>query len=616
MSMSDRLEQLAHRFGIAEGYISERGEWVATPAETKVKVLAAMGVPVESGEEAPPPPAKDIATLSKSAYWPQFLVDQRAWGLSVQIYSLRSERNWGIGDFEDLARLAEIAATFGADFIGVSPLHALFMADPSRISPYSPSSRTLLNALLIAPDRVPGFETLPNRNALQAELAALRQTELIDYRSVHRMKLAALEALFRQFRANADEADKDSFKRFRRERGASFEVHATYEALGEHFVANGGNAAWETWPDAYRDPQSEQVRAFARKAKHRIAFHRWLQWIADAQLGAAQERALRAGMRIGLYLDLAVGISPDGSRSWMNGPAIARQARIGCPPDPFSACGQDWGLVPFSPVGLSEERFEPFRSVLRGNMRYAGALRIDHAMGLSRLYWIPEGSTARDGAYVAYPFRELLEGVAEESWIYNTVVIGEDLGTVPPGFSDTIVRAGLLSYQVFYFTARGESFLPPHAYRREALVCASTHDLPTLKGWWRGRDIDWRVTTGRATEAEAEIQRAERERDRARLLRALSEAQLIRDDAAQASAADMPDAILVAIHRFLARTPCRLFAVQLDDALGAVEQANLPGTTDEHPNWRRKTPIQIEELERHALFAEVAAAAAEGRRRP
>jgi 4-alpha-glucanotransferase len=608
---------LARRFGIAEGYFSERGDWVTTPPETKAKVLAAMGVALDGNlDTASPRPADDAASLSKSAYWPPFLVDQRVWGLSVQIYALRSLRNWGIGDFEDLARLGEIAASLGADFIGVSPLHALFLADPARISPYSPSSRTLLNVLLIAPDRVPGFEALPARKVFEAELVALRKAELIDYSAVQRVKLRGLEALFEHFMKTGDAAAKESLAQFRREEGSELEMHALYEALSEHFMAKGGSAAWDTWPAEYRDPTSLAVRDFARSAKLRIAFHCWLQWIADRQLAEAQDRAKAAGMRIGLYLDLAVGISPDGSRSWLEGAAIARHARIGCPPDPFSACGQDWGLVPFSPVGLAEERFEPFRAVLRANMRHAGALRIDHAMGLQRLYWIPEGSTARDGAYVAYPFRDLLEGVAEESWIYRTIVIGEDLGTVPPGFSDIIVRAGLLSYQVLYFTERSGSLLPPHAYRREALVCASTHDLPTLTGWWLGRDIDWRLESRRATEAEAELQRKEREHDRQLLLKALTDARLLSADAAQDRQQDMPEQVLVAVHRFLARTPCRMLAVQLDDALGLVEQANLPGTVDEHPNWRRKTPVSIEDLERHPLFRKVTGAAAAERPRP
>jgi len=615
--MPEPLEHLAERFGIAEGYVSEQGDWVTTPPETKTKVLEAMGVPVQ-GLEAPmpePPFFEDVAGLSGSAYWPPFLVNQRAWGLTVQAYALRSPRNWGIGDFEDLAQLTEIAAGFGADFIGVSPLHALFMADPSRLSPYSPSSRDLLNPLLIAPDRVPGYAQLPERAAFEAELPALRKTELIDYAGVHRVKMRALEALFAHFVTNANAEAKAAFESFCREHGKMLEAHALFEALSERFVAEGRNAAWVTWPEDYQDSNNIAVRDFARAAKHRIAFHTWLQWIAETQLANARERAKAAGMRIGLYLDLAVGISPDGSRSWLDGPAIARRARIGCPPDPFSAAGQDWGLVPFSPVGLAEERYEPFRSVLRSNMHHGGALRIDHAMGLQRLYWIPEGNTATDGAYVAYPFRELLEGIVEESCISETIVIGEDLGTVPPGFTDTMVRTGLLSYQVFYFSERDGTWMPPHAYRREAMVCASTHDLPTLKGWWVGRDIDWRVKTGQATKTETVKQRQDRLRDRGRLLAALVDATALAPAANQADAKEMTDEILVAVHRFLARTPCRLLAVQLDDALGLVEQANLPGTVDEHPNWRRKAPVSLEALGQHGLFQSVIGAVAAERPR-
>jgi 4-alpha-glucanotransferase len=608
--MPDRLEDLAQRFGIAEGYISEQGDWVTTPAETKTKVLEAMGVPVHDPHATLPKASsfEDVAGLSGSAYWPPFLVDQRAWGLSVQAYALRSSRNWGIGDFEDLAQLAELAAGLGADFLGVSPLHALFVADASRISPYSPSSRGLLNPMLIAPDRVPGFASLPDRAELEAALPLLRETELIDYAGVHQVKLRALEALFANFIKNANAEAKAAFESFCRARGKMLEGHALFEALSERFMAEGRNAAWSTWPEDYRDINNIAVRDFARAAKHRIAFHAWLQWVADTQLANARERAKAAGMRIGLYLDLAVGISPDGSRSWMDGPAIAQHARIGCPPDPFSTAGQDWGLVPFSPVGLAEERFEPFRSVLRSNMHYCGALRIDHAMGLQRLYWIPEGNTAVDGAYVSYPFQQLMESIVEESWIAETIVIGEDLGTVPAGFTDAMVRAGLLSYQVFYFSERDGTWMPPHDYRREAMVCASTHDLPTLKSWWIARDVDWRVRSGRATQTEAAAQRQDRLRDRQLLMNALIGAQALAPKEANLQSPEMTDEVLVAIHRFLALTPCRLLAVQLDDALGLIEQANLPGTVDEHPNWRRKVPVPLEDLGKHALFRSVVGA--------
>ena len=620
----DRLEQLAERYGIAPGYISEKGDWVTTPTEAKAKVLAALGIKIGSPEEidaslkeAPPtPPGEESVTVPQSAFWPAFLVDHRVWGLATQIYGLRSERNWGIGDFEDLARLAELSGALGADFIGVSPLHALFLADPARTSPYSPSSRVFLNPLYIAPDKVPGFDLLPEREDFLAALPALRATELVDYATLHPLKVRALEALFRHFTANATEEEQEAFAQFRREQGDSLVKHAQFEALSEMIVTRGGSASWSTWPKEYQDPHGLAVRDFARGARRRIEFHAWLQWIADRQLADAQARAKAAGMRIGLYLDVAVGISPDGSRAWTGGKAIARHARIGCPPDPFGPDGQDWGLVPFSAPGLAKERFEPFRALLRSGMHHAGAIRLDHAMGLKRLYWIPEGANAKEGAYLRYPFRELLTSVAEESWVFRCIVIAEDLGTVPPGFTDTIVRAGLLSYQVMYFAKDGGRFLQPHAFRREALVCASTHDLPTLKGWWNANDVAERVRARRATKKSAAGQRAEREADKLLLLQALAQAQLLPGDfeaALQQTA--MSDEVLVDIHRYLARTPSRLFAVQIDDALGSVEQANLPGTMREHPNWERKMAVGIEALSGHALFNTVTSAVAAERPR-
>ena len=609
--MTNRLEELAERYGIAPGYVSEKGDWVTTPPEAKIKVLTALGVKALSEAEinaslnrAPAaPPGDTNVTVPQSAFWPSFLVDQRVWGLAAQIYGLRSERNWGIGDFEDLARLAESAAERGADFIGVSPLHALFLADPARISPYSPSSRVFLNPLYIAPDKVPGFDELPERDELLASLPALRETELVDYDTVHPLKVRALEALFRRFTSKPSKEEHDAFLRYRRELGENLSNHALFEALSEMIVTHSGSVAWTTWPEDYRDRKSLAVRDFARGARRRIEFHAWLQWIADRQLADAQARAAAAGMRIGLYLDIAVGISPDGSRAWYGGPAIALQARIGCPPDPFSAEGQDWGLVPFSSPGLAQERFEPFRALLRAGMRHAGAIRLDHAMGLQRLYWIPEGDGARNGAYLRYPFRQLLESVAEESWVFRCIVIAEDLGTVPPGFTDTIVRAGLLSYQVLYFAQDAGLFRQPHAFRREALVCASTHDLPTLKGWWTGNDIQWRLSAKRCSGADAENQSFDRKRDKRQLLETLAKALLLPGGVETAlKNKTMSDELLLAAHRFLARTPCRLFAVQLDDALGQVEQANVPGTIREHPNWQRKMAVPIEALETHELY--------------
>lgn len=624
MTVSEMLQRLAECYGITDGYVSETGEWVTTPPATKAEILKAMGVAAGSEEQieaslktAPAPvPEDDIQTLSKSAFWPLWLVEQRVWGFSTQLYSLRSLRNWGIGDFADLAVLAERTAKLGADFIGISPLHALFTADPSRISPYAPSSRNFLNPMYIAPDLLPGFDTIPSRAELLAELPQLRASTLIDYPAVYRVKLKALTELFAHFTRHADDHARQAFANFRLQQGESLANFALYEALSEYFVAKGGYVSWSSWPEDFRNLKSQAVRDFARAQQKRIEFHTWLQWIADNQLAAAQARARRAGMRIGLYLDLAIGVSPDGSSAWCGGHATAREARIGAPPDVICPNGQNWGLIPFSPLGLSQQRFDPFRSLLRANMRHAGALRLDHAMGLKRLHWIAEGSDATEGAYVRYPFRQMLEMVADESWVARCLVIGEDLGTLPPGFSDIIVRAGLLSYQVLYFSRWEEQFQPPYAYRREALVCASTHDLPTLKGWWKGNDILWRFRVGASTYKEATAQTQKRSHERRALLQALNEAGLIEGDLdARAEECELAPDIVIAIHRFLAWTPCRMLSVQLEDALGAEEQPNLPGTVAEHPNWRRKIPLAIESLGEQPLFRELAAAVAAERPR-
>ncbi|MEG6510231.1 4-alpha-glucanotransferase [Methyloligella sp. 2.7D] len=622
--MTEKLQQLAECYGIDDGYMSETGAWVKTPLSTKAEVLKVMGVAVGSEAEieeslarAPEPVAEDdIHDLSKSAFWPLWLVENRVWGLATQLYSLRSARNWGIGDFQDLADLAAIMASLGADFIGISPLHALFTADSSRISPYAPSTRNFLNPIFIAPDKVAGFDSLPNRDEFLAELPELRASQLIDYEGVYRVKMKALEALYERFIQSADEASRKAFAHFQLEQGAALQNFALYETLSEYFVEQGGYVAWSTWPPEFQDRDSLAVRDFARGHKDRIAFHIWLQWIADTQLAAAQNRARRSGMRIGLYLDLAIGASPDGSSAWCGGHATARKARIGAPPDALCPGGQNWGLIPFSPMGLDQQHFDPFRELLRANMRHAGALRLDHAMGLKRLYWIPENSDALGGAYVRYPFRDMLEMVADESWVARCLVIGEDLGTVPPGFSDTIVRGGMLSYQVLYFSRQEGRFLPPHAYRREAMVCASTHDLPTLRGWWQGNDVAWRFRVGASTHIEATSQAEGRRSEKRLLVEALCESGLLGGDPAVLSGrSEMSEDILIAIHRFLAWTPCRLFAVQLDDVLGTEEQANLPGTTDEHPNWRRKMTVNIGELTQHHLFRKLADAIAAERPR-
>ena len=554
--------------------------------------------------------------------------DVRLWGFAAQLYGVRSARNWGMGDFTDLAKLAEQAAALGAGTVGVNPLHALFPADANHISPYSPSSRLLLNVLYLDPEAVPDFAECSEARAmlgdhdLADEIAALRAKDMVDYPAVWRIKLRALELLFESFRMRhlaPSTGRARAFADFRAEMGKALQQHATFDALHEHMLRTTGAWTWQHWPEPLRRPASAEVAAFARMHEGRVTFFAWLQWLADQQLAAAQARARAADMPIGLYQDIAVAVNPASAMTWASPEVSLSGVNAGAPPDWFSPDGQNWALAPLSPVGLRESGYAVFASALRHSMRHAGAVRIDHVMGLKRLFWIPEGGCPKNGAYVRYPFDDLIRIIALESERQRCLVIGEDLGTVPRGFRPAMQRAGLKSCRVLYFErAHDGSFLPPPAYPRQALVSVSTHDLPTLKGFWTGRDITWRALLGRFPD-EAALQHAQRERarDRVLLLRALQRAGLLPEGVDQARPPDEPsDELIVAVHRYLAETPGYLAMVQLEDALGEEEQPNLPGTS-EHPNWRRKLRLPLEDLAGEPLvrrIAEVMAAA--GRDRP
>jgi 4-alpha-glucanotransferase len=554
---------------------------------------------------------------------------ERLWGLTAQLYGVRSARNWGMGDFTDLAGFAEQAAALGAGAVGVNPLHALFPADANHISPYSPSSRLFLNVLYLDPTAVPDLEASPAAQALlgepgfAGELERARTADLVDYPAVWRLKLRVLELLFDSFRAHhlAPLTDRArAFVDFRAAMGEPLARHALFDALHEHVLQFTGAWSWHHWPEPYRRPGSPEVAAFAREHGDRIEFFAYLQWLADEQLAAAQARARAAGMPIGLYQDIAVAVNQASAMTWAN-PAISLSGvSAGAPPDWFNPHGQNWVLAPLSPVGLRESAYAAFADALRHNMRHAGAVRIDHVMGLKRLFWIPAGASPAEGAYVRYPFDDLVRIIALESQRHQCLVIGEDLGTVPRGFRPAMQRAGLMSCRVLYFEREADgAFLPPPAYPRRALVSVSTHDLPTLKGYWTSRDVRWRDLLRRfPDEAALNEARLERARDRILLLRALERAGLLPAGIDPEAPPDEPsDALIVAIHRYLAETPGYLLMVQLEDALGEEEQPNLPGT-DEHPNWRRKLGRSLEEFADEPLvrqLAEVMATAGRGRRR-
>jgi 4-alpha-glucanotransferase len=547
-----------------------------------------------------------LAAAPSACYLPPELQEgAHGWGLTTQLYGLNSARNWGMGDFTDLAQLCRVAAAVGAATVGVNPLHALFASEPRHTSPYSPSSRTMLDYLYIDPAAVPGFaaDTTP-----EADIAPLRNGGLVDHYAVAALKRPVLEALYSRFRrrdlrAGAESAAGAAFRGFQTASGRPLAAFATFEALHEHLNGGRGQFAWHDWPPGLRDPNSAAVAQFAKAHRARVEFFEFLQWQADTQLGAAAAAGRAAGLALGLYRDLAVGVNPQGAEAWADQGLVVPGMGIGAPPDPLSRMGQDWGLAPVNPLALRHAGFAPFIAALRANMRHAGVLRIDHVMSLQRLYWVPRGRTAVEGAYVTYPFAELLGLVALESHRQRCAVVGEDLGTVPPGFRETMQRANLLSYRVVAFERRRDGgFIPPSDYPPLAAASAATHDLPTLKGFWLGRDIAWRQRLGLYPDAAAEASEInDRKRDRWQLLDALADeglmpherfGEFLPDADAPVYGAALGEAILA----FLARSRSRLMLVQVEDVAGEEEQANLPGTSDAHPNWRRRLTVRLEEL--------------------
>jgi 4-alpha-glucanotransferase len=530
--------------------------------------------------------------------------EARRWGIAVQLYTLRSAMNWGIGDFADLTRLARDAGRAGADFIGLNPLHALFTADPAQCSPYSPSSRHALNVLYIAVDVLPDYAQCPQaqervaQKSFQEELDRLCNEPLVDYAGVAAAKLEILRMLFVRFRKEEiarGTARAHSFEAFCATRGEPMRLHALFEALdevmrSEHHASEG----WTSWPQAYRDPSGPAVTEFAEREAVRVEFHAWLQWLAESQLAAAARAAKDAGMAIGLYGDYAVGANPGGSETWSNQAVYRRDAAIGAPPDPLALKGQDWGIPPQDPTALVAQRYLPFTRLMRSNMRHFGALRLDHVMALYRQWWVPGGVPATEGGYVHYPLQDLLGIVALESERGQCLVIGEDLGTVPDAVREAMQSWGIYHYKVLWLErTEDDGFRPPRKWARAALASVSTHDLPTLASWWEGTDIALRAKLDLYPSAEvrAEVE-AERARDREALLQTMAEAGV----RPRWPVDRFEEGFAGAIHALLASSQAALVAVQAEDLLGMTEPVNVPGTHDEYPNWRRKLDADLAEL--------------------
>ncbi len=527
--------------------------------------------------------------------------NRRSFGLAAQIYSLRTPGDGGIGSYSALRDLARQCGEAGAQALAMSPVHALFSADETRYSPYAPSSRLFLNVLYIDPAAVLGHELMAScvtDLALHGELIRLEHEPLIDWPHAARAKLALLRCLWtrlnEQLLAGAGVLGQE-FQQFCQGAGEALRKHAVFETLhAQQFQANPNHWHWRNWPTELRDPESGAVKQFAKVHESEVAFHMFLQWLAAKSLTEAQSAGREAGMSIGLIADLAIGTDSGGSHAWSRQSEMLNGLSVGAPPDMMSHRGQNWGLTTFSPRALKAHDYKPFLEMLRASLRYAGGLRIDHVLGLRRLWLIPEGVEAIQGAYLRFPQTDLLNLIALESWQHNAVIVGEDLGTIPSGFREEISEVGLLGMQVMWFEKNHGLFTDPSRWRTNAMATTTTHDLPTVAGWWQGKDIEWNQKLDRFSDDQTfESEKRDREKEKTTLWAAF-------DYAGVAGAAmpppDDPQAAVDSAVAFVAKSASPLVLVPVEDMLGLDEQPNLPGTVDEHPNWRRRLEQPATEL--------------------
>jgi 4-alpha-glucanotransferase len=546
---------------VAEGVAHDRAiEW---PQNISSGAYTLSFGDSSEGEQAVP------FIVAPDAYSGEF---DRLWVLAVQLYGVRSDRNWGIGDFTDLEALIHLSADLGASGVGLNPLHALFDDRPDDCSPYAPNSRVFLNPLYIDVERIPGFTEELDLSAL----AELRAQELVDYPGGAALKMRALRAGYERFVSEPDAPEQASFAAFRAARAPVLRRFACFEVL-RHSL----EGPWWEWPAAWQHPDDAVCAAmFAGPDRHEIGFIEYAQWCAEEQLQACQRVAASRGMAVGLYLDVAVGVQGGGFDAWNEQVAISRFLSVGAPPDSLNTAGQNWGLAGFNAAGLEARAYAPFRDMLRASMRHAGAIRLDHVLGLNRLYLVPHGYTAADGVYVKMPLEALLAVTAQESRDNRCVVIGEDLGTVPDGFRERLADFGIWSYLVMMFERDGDgSFRDSARYKQNALVTFNTHDLPTFTGWSSFGDLVSKRAIG--------LDPGESDDGRRYAIAQLRDA-LAREGIEHAD--------FIGVAAYLSRTPSRLLAIEVEDLLGVAEQPNIPGTTVENPNWRRRLPVPVERL--------------------
>ncbi|RXJ74498.1 4-alpha-glucanotransferase [Veronia nyctiphanis] len=543
--------------------------------------------------------------------------EQKLWGPSAQLYTLRSESNWGIGDFSDLRLLVSEVAKQGGDFVGINPIHALFPATPESASPYSPSSRSWLNVLYIDVAAVPEFnackeaQEFVSDESFQQQLKTVRNSEYVDYTGVASLKFPVLRLLFTAFKSlKADSSRALQFSDFIREGGESLYRQATFDALHTHLnqdvsaseLRDGVKEAvwgWPVFPEKYQHFSKSAVKQFATENADHVEFFMFLQWTAKQQLESVQAEAMDSGMKLGLYRDLAVGVCNSGSETWADEGDLVLDASIGAPPDVLGPLGQNWGLPPFNPDSMRNNAYKPFIELLRANMQHCGALRIDHILGLLRLWWVPKGRSACDGAYIYNKVNDLLSILALESHRFKCSVIGEDLGTVPDEIVLLLNDAGIYSYKVLFFeVAEDGGYFSPSHYAPQSMATLCTHDMPTLKGFWHCEDLKLGEKLGLYTDPE-EIDALYRGRaeNKQRLLDSLRWHGVLSDGIGHDAAYVPMDSYLNhAMHLHLASGTSALLSIQLEDWLEMDNPVNVPGTSTEYPNWRRKLSASLEEI--------------------
>ncbi len=540
---------------------------------------------------------------------PSLAAEKKLWGTSVQLYTLKSEQNWGIGDFSDLMQLVGDLANRGGDFVGLNPIHSLFPANPEGASPYSPSSRRWLNLLYIDVINVPEFalsqeaQQLVGSCAFQAKIRAARESDWVNYTEVAALKMSVFPHLWETFKTR--QLDKKTershaFNRFVEEGGMSLFHQASFDALHAHLKQSDDSLwGWPVFPTKYQHFSNSAVQRFIKENQDQVNFYIYLQWLAEEQLEAVQKFAMARGMDIGLYRDLAVGVCDSGSESWADEGALCLDASIGAPPDILGPLGQNWGLPPLNPEYLIEHAYTPFIELLRANMKHCGALRIDHVLGLMRLWWIPKGDNATQGAYLYYNVDDMLAILALESHRNKCSIIGEDLGTIPDEIIAPLADAGVHSYKVYFFeTAEDGGYISPSHYQAQSMATLCTHDMPTLRGFWHCDDLRLGESLGLYPDA-AQLEGLFK-------MRAIMKQNIL--DSVRwhgwlpshighdALHVPMDQALATAMQLHLAAGNSALLALQLEDWLEMEKPVNVPGTVDQYPNWRRKLSHTLDEL--------------------